>query len=54
MTFGAWKPNNQFRIEFSSNLPQELTKIVEYCPKYAPRILENTEFEHFYQKLHFY
>ena len=31
--FKAWNPNNPFRIEFSSNLQQELQKSVEYCSK---------------------
>ena len=51
---GPWDPNNTFRTELSSDLPQELSKIAEYCPTNEPCIFGNIEFEHFHQQLNFY
>ena len=33
IVLGACDPNNQFRIEFEQNLPQEFTNMIEYCPQ---------------------
>ena len=34
--FDAWDPNNPFRVEFSSNLLQELMQMVKHCQKNEP------------------
>ena len=49
-----WDHANLVRIEFSSNLPQKLCQITEYCPGDEPKTFGKHGFQHFFQKLSFY
>ena len=48
---GSWERFNLVPIGFSSNLPQTLRQIVEYCPRTEPQTFQKLDFNTFPKKL---